>query len=105
MMARWHISMQTACKVIGALKTEGLAIPSVGRDTIVAPGAAARIAAASTGTAAHRRFRTRAPETASPSPPSPRPGPPRPPRSPRSSASPPAAARCAAPKPAATTAS
>jgi DNA-binding GntR family transcriptional regulator len=50
MMARWHISMQTASKVIGALKTEGLAIPSVGRDTIVAPGAAARIAAASTGT-------------------------------------------------------
>jgi DNA-binding GntR family transcriptional regulator len=51
MMARWRISMQTASKVIGALKTEGLAIPSVGRDTIVAPGAAARIAAASTGTA------------------------------------------------------
>src|SRR6266705_6236727 len=51
MMARWHISMQTASKVIGALKTEGLAIPSVGRDTIVAPGAAARIAAASAGTA------------------------------------------------------
>src|SRR6266576_6951027 len=52
MMARWRISMQTASKVIGALKTEGLAIPSIGRDTIVAPGAAARIAAASTGTAA-----------------------------------------------------
>jgi DNA-binding GntR family transcriptional regulator len=52
MMARWHISMQTASKVIGAMKTEGLAIPSIGRDTIVAPGAAARIAAASTGTAA-----------------------------------------------------
>ncbi len=51
MMQRWHISMQTASKVIGALKTEGLAIPSVGRDTIVAPGAAARIAAAATGTA------------------------------------------------------
>ena len=51
MMARWHISMQTASKVIGALKTERLAIPSVGRDTIVAPGAAARLAAASTGTA------------------------------------------------------
>src|SRR6266516_6166889 len=50
MMARWRISMQTASKVIGALKTEGLAIPSVGRDTIVAPGAAARIAAASEGT-------------------------------------------------------
>jgi GntR family transcriptional regulator len=47
MMQRWRISMQTASKVIGALKTEGLAIPSVGRDTIVAPGAAARIAAAS----------------------------------------------------------
>ena len=46
MMARWRISMQTASKVIGALKTEGLAIPSIGRDTIVAPGAAARIAAA-----------------------------------------------------------
>src|SRR5215472_11774784 len=46
MMARWHISMQTASKVIGAMKTEGLAVPSVGRDTIVAPGAAARIAAA-----------------------------------------------------------
>src|SRR5579863_4460018 len=44
MMARWHISMQTASKVIGAMKTEGIAIPSVGRDTIVAPGAAARIA-------------------------------------------------------------
>jgi DNA-binding GntR family transcriptional regulator len=51
MMARWRISMQTASKVIGALKTEGLAIPSIGRDTIVAPGAAARIAAASAGTA------------------------------------------------------
>src|SRR5260370_33742326 len=51
MMQHWHISMQTASKVIGALKTEGLAIPSVGRDTIVAPGAAARIAAASVGTA------------------------------------------------------
>src|SRR6266849_3303741 len=51
MMARWHISMQTASKVIGAMKTEGLAIPSVGRDTIVAPGAAARIAAAAQGTA------------------------------------------------------
>jgi GntR family transcriptional regulator len=46
MMARWHVSMQTASKVIGAMKTEGLAVPSVGRDTIVAPGAAARIAAA-----------------------------------------------------------
>jgi DNA-binding GntR family transcriptional regulator len=52
MMARWRISMQTASKVIGALKTEGLAIPSIGRDTIVAPGAAARIAATSVGTAA-----------------------------------------------------
>ena len=51
MMQHWRISMQTASKVIGALKTEGLAIPSVGRDTVVAPGAAARIAAASTGTA------------------------------------------------------
>src|SRR5271165_2487560 len=51
MMDRWHISMQTASKVIGALKTEGIAIPSVGRDTIVAPGAAARIAAAAQGTA------------------------------------------------------
>jgi DNA-binding GntR family transcriptional regulator len=51
MMARWHISMQTASKVIGAMKTERLAIPSVGRDTIVAPGAAARIAAAAQGTA------------------------------------------------------
>jgi DNA-binding GntR family transcriptional regulator len=50
MMDRWRISMQTASKVIGALKTEGLAIPSVGRDTIVAPGAAARIAAAAAGT-------------------------------------------------------
>src|SRR6185437_5093497 len=47
MMQHWRISMQTASKVIGALKTEGLAIPSVGRDTIVAPGAAARIASAS----------------------------------------------------------
>ena len=51
MMARWHISMQTASKIIGAMKTEGIAIPSVGRDTIVAPGAAARIAAAAQGTA------------------------------------------------------
>ena len=51
MMARWKISMQTASKVIGAMKTEGLAIPSVGRDTIVAPGAAARIAATAQGTA------------------------------------------------------
>ena len=50
MMARWHVSMQTASKVIGAMKTEGLAVPSVGRDTIVAPGAAARIAAAAQGT-------------------------------------------------------
>jgi GntR family transcriptional regulator len=50
MMARWHISMQTASKVIGAMKTEGIAVPSVGRDTIVAPGAAARIAAAAQGT-------------------------------------------------------
>ena len=51
MMARWHVSMQTASKVIGAMKTEGLAVPSVGRDTIVASGAAARIAAAAQGTA------------------------------------------------------
>jgi DNA-binding GntR family transcriptional regulator len=51
MMQLWHISMQTASKVIGALKTEGLAIPSVGRDTIVAPGATARIANAAQGTA------------------------------------------------------
>ena len=51
MMALWHISMQTASKVIGAMKTEGIAIPSVGRDTLVAPGAAARIAAAAQGTA------------------------------------------------------
>jgi DNA-binding GntR family transcriptional regulator len=43
--------MQTASKVIGALKTEGLAIPTIGRDTIVAPGATARIAATSAGTA------------------------------------------------------
>src|SRR6266566_9807099 len=61
MMARWHISMQTASKVIGALKTESLAIPSVGRDTIVAPGAAARIAAASSGT-------SRAPAEPTPAP-------------------------------------
>jgi DNA-binding GntR family transcriptional regulator len=51
MMQIWRISMQTASKVIGALKTEGLAIPSIGRDTIVAPGAANRIAAATAGTA------------------------------------------------------
>src|SRR5712691_11034217 len=51
MMQHWRISMQTASKVIGALKTEGLAIASIGRDTVVAPGAAARIAAASAGTA------------------------------------------------------
>ncbi len=51
MMQHWRISMQTASKVIGALKTEGLAVPSVGRDTIVAAGAAARIAAAAAGTA------------------------------------------------------
>jgi DNA-binding GntR family transcriptional regulator len=49
MMALWHISMQTASKVIGAMKTEGLAVPSVGRDTLVAPGAAARIAASAQG--------------------------------------------------------
>ena len=46
MMDRWHISMQTASKVIGALKTEGLATATVGRDTVVAPGAVARITAA-----------------------------------------------------------
>src|SRR5207245_2297275 len=46
-----RIAMQTASKVIAAMKTEGLAVPSVGRDTIVAPGAAARIAAAAQGTA------------------------------------------------------
>ena len=51
MMAHWRISMQTASKVIGALKTEGLAIASVGRDTVVAPGAPARMAAAAAGTA------------------------------------------------------
>src|SRR5260370_4575319 len=51
MMQHWRISMQTASKVIGALKAEGLAIASIGRDTVVAPGAAARIAAASAGTA------------------------------------------------------
>jgi GntR family transcriptional regulator len=51
MMGRWHISMQTASKVIGAMKTEGTAVPSAGRDTIVAPGAAARIAAAAQGAA------------------------------------------------------
>ncbi len=51
MMQHWRISMQTASKVIGALKTEGLAIPSVGRDTVVAPGAAARVAATALGTA------------------------------------------------------
>jgi DNA-binding GntR family transcriptional regulator len=51
MMNRWHISMQTASKVIGAMKTEGLAVPSAGRDTIVATGAAARIAAAAQGAA------------------------------------------------------
>jgi DNA-binding GntR family transcriptional regulator len=43
--------MQTASKVIGAMKTEGIAVPSVGRDTLVAPGAAARVAAAAQGTA------------------------------------------------------
>jgi len=61
MMKRWGISMQTASKVIGAMKTEGLAVPSIGRDTIVAPGAAARIAAAAQGTA-------RAPATLPPAP-------------------------------------
>jgi DNA-binding GntR family transcriptional regulator len=45
MMKRWGISMQTASKVIGALKTEGLAVATVGRDTVIAPGAAARLAA------------------------------------------------------------
>ena len=55
MMARWRISMQTASKVIGAMKTEGIAIPSVGRDTLVAPGAAARIAAAAQGTSPRPR--------------------------------------------------
>jgi DNA-binding transcriptional regulator YhcF (GntR family) len=43
MMQRWRVSMQTASKVIGALKTEGLALPSAGRGTVVAPGAAARV--------------------------------------------------------------
>lgn len=52
MMAHWRISMQTASKVIGALKTEGLAIASPGRDTVVAPGAAVRIAAGA-ASAAH----------------------------------------------------
>src|SRR5215468_2152242 len=52
MMKRWRISMQTASKVIGAMKTERLAAPSIGRDTIVAPGAAARIAAAARAPAA-----------------------------------------------------
>ena len=62
MMQHWRISMQTASKVIGALKTEGLAIPSIGRDTIVAPGAAARIAAAAAGTAhAHQPAASRSP--------------------------------------------
>src|ERR1700689_2303491 len=51
MMQHWRISMQTASKIIGALKAEGLAIASIGRDTIVAPGAAARIAAPPTGPA------------------------------------------------------
>jgi GntR family transcriptional regulator len=51
MMQHWRISMQTASKVIGALKAEGLAIASIGRDTIVAPGAPARIAAAAAGPA------------------------------------------------------
>jgi DNA-binding GntR family transcriptional regulator len=46
MMDRWRISMQTASKVIGALKAEGLAVATVGRDTVVAPGAVARVAAA-----------------------------------------------------------
>src|SRR6266700_6896028 len=49
MMAHWRISMQTASKVIGALKAEGLAIASAGRDTVVAPGAASRIATAAAG--------------------------------------------------------
>src|SRR5215831_12347004 len=49
-MQHWRISMQTASKVIGALKTEGLATPTIGRDTIVAPGATARLAVASVGT-------------------------------------------------------
>ena len=78
-------------------------MPSVGRDTVVAPGAAARIAAAAQGTA----------HAPPPDPPAPGAhghvgvrgqGPPRPARSPRSSASPPAAAPCAAPKRAGTTA-
>src|SRR5580704_8851211 len=63
MMARWHISMQTASKVIGAMKTAGIAVPSVGRDTIVAPGAAARIAAAAQGTAYSPADLTSAPAT------------------------------------------
>lgn len=64
MMARWRISMQTASKVIGALKTEGIAVPSVGRDTIVAAGAAARIAAAAERTAyAHADAVPPAPDT------------------------------------------
>src|ERR1700739_4692860 len=51
MMARWHISMQTASNGIGAIKPEAPAGPSVARATVVAPGAAARIAAAAQGTA------------------------------------------------------
>src|ERR1700683_5150185 len=51
MMQIWRISMQTASKVIGALKTEGLAIPSIGRDTVGAPAPATRIAATAAGTA------------------------------------------------------
>ena len=102
MMAHWRISMQTASKVIGALKTEGLAMPSVGRDTIVAPGAAARIAAAAPGTA-HAAAASPRPRPALRSPPSPRARQPRPAWSRRSSPSPPAAAPCAARRPAKTT--
>src|SRR5262249_38646832 len=51
MMKRWRISMQTASKVIGAMKTQGPAVPGPGRDPIVAPGAGARTAAAAHGTA------------------------------------------------------
>jgi len=78
MMARWHISMQTASKVIGAMKTEGLAVPAVGRDTIVAP----------------------APPPASPPPPRAPPAPPAPrPAPPTRGHGPPAAAKAASPGP------
>src|SRR6266536_486814 len=57
MMARWRISMQTASKVIGALKTEGLAIASAGK--AAAPAHVAEILGIPSGRRALYRRETR----------------------------------------------